>query len=107
MSGTWCNASSALLRSAGTHKGKDDYVCGLDAGSAAHHAATAARCAASGERRRQSLGGGVFLVLAMLDQIVDHGGVGQGRGVAQTSRLVLGDLAPETRHHFCAAGLPA
>src|SRR5712672_3562151 len=105
MSRTWCNASSALLRSAGTHKGKDDYVCGLDAGSATRHAATGARCAASGERRPQSLGGSVFLVLAMLDQIVDHGGIGERRGVAETSRFVLGDLTQDTAHDLAGAGL--
>jgi hypothetical protein len=37
-------------------------------------------------------------VLPVLDQIFDHRGIGQGRGVAQAARFVLGDLAQDAAH---------
>src|ERR1019366_1755271 len=46
-----------------------------------------------------------LLVLAMLDQIVDHGGIRQRRGIAEASRLVLGDLAQDAAHDLAGAGL--
>jgi hypothetical protein len=46
-----------------------------------------------------------LLVLAVLDQIVDHGRVRQRRGIAETARLVLGDLAQDAAHDLAGAGL--
>src|SRR5579871_352636 len=44
-------------------------------------------------------------VLAVLHEVVDHGGIGQGRGVAERARLVLGDLAQDAAHDLAGAGL--
>jgi len=55
-------------------------------------------------RRLQRLSRRVLLVLAVLDQIVDHGGIRQRRGVAETSRLVLGDLAQDAAHDLAGTG---
>ena len=68
---------------------------------------------ANGASRRVSTGRGgsrfsgrlVLPVLAMLNQVVDDRGVGERRGVAQASRLVLGDLAQDTAHDLAGAGL--
>jgi len=39
-----------------------------------------------------------------VDEIVDHGGVDQGRGVAEIAELVLGDLAQDSARPFAANG---
>jgi hypothetical protein len=100
----------AVRRRAGTYEGHDDYVSEVDLGSAAHHAASHSRVedahecangAALGERRSGSpklLSRRVLLVLAVQHQIVDHGGIRQRGGVAETSTLVLGDLAQDAAH---------
>jgi len=50
--------------------------------------------------RRKRLGALLALVLPVVDQIVDHGGIRQGRGVAEIAELVLGDLAQDAAHDF-------
>src|SRR4051794_19127270 len=57
------------------------------------------RCAASGAREPLRR----LLVLPVLDEVVDHAGIGQGRGVAQAARLVLGDLAQDAAHDLAGA----
>src|SRR5712692_1241695 len=64
----------------------------------------AARCAASGERFRQPLSRRTLLVLAVLDQIVDYCRIRQRRGIAEASRLVLGDLAQDAAHDLDGTG---
>src|SRR6185312_7987243 len=46
-----------------------------------------------------------FAVLPILDEVVDHGRIGQRRGVAQAARLVLGDLAQDAAHDLAGACL--
>src|SRR5690348_18099738 len=46
---------------------------------------------------------GRFAVLAVLDEVIDHGGISQGRGVAEARRLVLGDLAQDSAHDLARA----
>src|SRR5271169_5450368 len=46
-----------------------------------------------------------FLVLPMGDEVVDHSGVGERRGVAETAGLVFGDLAQDAAHDFSRARL--
>ena len=46
-----------------------------------------------------------FLFWRCCDEIVDHGGIRQGRGVAEAARLVLGDLAQDAAHDLAGAGL--
>ncbi len=41
----------------------------------------------------------------LLDEVVDHGGVGEGRGVAEAAELVLGDLAQDAAHDLAGARL--
>src|SRR6266700_1509256 len=55
-------------------------------------------------RRLPQLGRCVLLVLAVLHQIVDHGGIRQRRGVAEASRFVLGDLAQDAAHDLAGTG---
>ena len=45
------------------------------------------------------------LVLPVIDQIVDHGGIGQRGSVAEIAVLVLGDLAQDAAHDFSRARL--
>ena len=45
------------------------------------------------------------LVLAVVDQVVDHGRVGERRGVAEVGEIVLGDLAQDAAHDLAGAGL--
>src|SRR6476646_9941127 len=47
----------------------------------------------------------ILLVLAVLDEIVDHGGIGQRRRVAEAAGLILRDLAQDAAHDFAGAGL--
>src|SRR3954452_19203414 len=44
-----------------------------------------------------------LLVLPVLDEVVDHAGIGQGRGVAQAARLVLGYRAQDAAHDLAGA----
>ena len=44
-------------------------------------------------------------VEALLDQAVDHAGVGQRRGVTHVLQLVAGDLAQDAPHDLARAGL--
>src|SRR6056297_2958753 len=44
-------------------------------------------------------------ISALVDQILDHGWFGQGRGVAQIGVIVLGDLAQDTPHDLARSGL--
>src|SRR3984893_12943320 len=46
-----------------------------------------------------------LLVLPVRDEIVDDGGIGQCRGIAEASRLVLGDLAQDAPHDLAGARL--
>jgi hypothetical protein len=46
-------------------------------------------------RLRASLRWRTLLVLPVLHEVVDHGGIGQRRGVAEAGRFVLGDLAQD------------
>src|SRR5215472_9086533 len=50
-------------------------------------------------------GFGGALVLPVVDQVVDHRGIGQCRGVAEIAVFVLGDLAQDTAHDLARAGL--
>ena len=54
--------------------------------------------------RRRRLCRRALLVLPVLDEIFDHGGVGQRRGVAEATRFVLGDLAQDAAHDLAGAG---
>src|SRR5689334_13965784 len=56
-------------------------------------------------RRSQMLRRGALLVLAVLDEIVDHRGIGQRRGVAEARGLVLSDLAQDAAHDLAGARL--
>ena len=47
----------------------------------------------------------VVPVLPVLDQIIDHGGFGQRRGVTQRAEFVLGDLAQDAAHDLARTGL--
>ncbi len=40
------------------------------------------------------------LALVATPQVVDHGGIGERRGVAKRAELVLGDLAQDSAHDF-------
>jgi len=44
-------------------------------------------------------------VLAVGDEVVDHGGVGEGGRITQGAELVFGDLAEDTPHDLAGAGL--
>ncbi len=44
------------------------------------------------------LGRRAFFVLTVVDKVIDHAGVGQGRGIPQIAVLVLGDLAQNAAH---------
>src|ERR1700733_6771668 len=46
-------------------------------------------------RRPCSVSSGALAVLPVADEVVDHGGIGERRGVAEICRLVLGDLAQD------------
>ena len=45
------------------------------------------------------------LVLPVLNEVVDHGGIGQRRGVAEIGEIVLGDLAQDAAHDLAGARL--
>ncbi len=45
------------------------------------------------------------LVLPVLHEVVDHGRIGRGRGVAEAGRFVLGDLAQDAAHDLAGARL--
>src|SRR5712672_2339044 len=45
-----------------------------------------------------------LLVLPVLDEIIDHGGIGERRGVAEAARFVLRDLAQDTAHDLAGSG---
>src|SRR5882757_1443587 len=65
-------------------------------------ASSAARC------RMVGLSGGVAILLlfaAVLDQVVDHGGIGERRGVTEIGEIVLGDLAQDAPHDLARACL--
>src|SRR5690606_24380538 len=44
-------------------------------------------------------------VEAVLDEVADHAGVGEGRDVAEVARVVLGDLAQDAAHALARPGL--
>src|SRR5688572_22690410 len=52
----------------------------------------------TGEGFQRALRGHRLLVLAVRDEVVDDGGVGQRRSVAEIAELVLGDLAQDAAH---------
>src|SRR2546430_1114869 len=51
---------------------------------------------------RLRLRGGA-LVLPVVDEVVDHGRIGERRGVAQRAVIVLGDLAQDAAHDLAGA----
>src|ERR1700687_5641915 len=53
---------------------------------------------------REPLRPRALLVLAVLHEILDHGGIGQRRGVAEATRFVFGDLAQDAAHDLAGAG---
>src|SRR5215471_4568978 len=60
-------------------------------------------CACAGcdlDRRSVAL-----LVLPVVDEIIDHGGVGERRGVTEVAVFVLGDLAQDAPHDLARARL--
>ena len=46
-----------------------------------------------------------FLVLPIGDEVVDDGGIGQRRGIAEVGEIVLGDLAQNAAHDLAGTGL--
>jgi hypothetical protein len=47
----------------------------------------------------------VLTALAILDEIIDHGGIGERRGIPEASGFVLRDLAQDAAHDFAGTGL--
>src|SRR5216683_3753506 len=96
-----------MRRRAGTHQGRDDRLQrdGPRISSAPRRKSGALRSIrGTALRKPEASSRRVLLVLAVLYQIVDHGGIRQRRGVAETSRLVLGDLAQDAAHDLAGTG---
>ena len=54
---------------------------------------------------RLSLGQALGLFDSAGDQRLDHGGIGESAGVAETIHVALGDFAEDAAHDFAAARL--
>jgi len=124
MSRTRCSLGDAkhrpgtLLRRAGTHGGSS-----VDPGSAAHHAASAARCAASGERdslqtaysrtmttgHRSAFSQRTAPELSMIDPPKKQKGAGRsqkGRREMPGARCTHGPCAKGSKHTVVTTGSP-
>src|SRR3984957_2406350 len=72
-------------------------------GNASKAARRAPRTSLLAERPKYRLR--ALFILTVVDQIVDHGRIGERRGVAEIAEFVLGDLAQEAAHDLARACL--
>src|ERR1700691_1213203 len=72
-------------------------------GNASKAARRAPRTSLLAERPKYRLR--ALFILTVVDQIVDHGRIGERRGVAEIAEFVLGDLAQDAAHDLAGTGL--